>query len=75
MSRAIYFHAGCPVCVDAESSLISQLKGEVEKVHLGEQPDRIAQAQKLGIKSVPALALDGQIYHINHGADLTQLLS
>ncbi len=31
------------------------------------------QAQKIGIKSVPALLLDGQPYHINFGADLSTL--
>ena len=77
MSKHVkYFHAGCPVCVAAEKSLVDALdrdRYEVEVVHLGESPDRIAEAESAGIKSVPALLLDDQPLHINHGADLSAL--
>ena len=42
-------------------------------MNLAEQKARIPEAQKIGIKSVPALLLDGQPYHINFGADLSTL--
>ncbi len=74
--KAIFYHAGCPVCVDAERKLADSLdpkKYEVEHVHLGVAKNRIAEAEKVGVKSVPALVIAGQPYHINFGADLAAL--
>ena len=73
MSNAVFYHAGCPVCVSAEQTVADHLKEEVEKVHLGEQNNRVAEAEQAGVKSVPALVIDGQDIHINHGADLSAL--
>ncbi len=73
MSRAVFYHAGCPVCVAAEQVVADSLKTPVEKVHLGEAKNRVLEAERLGVKSVPALVIDGQVFHINHGADLTIL--
>ena len=53
MSEAVFFHAGCPVCVSAEQQFIQALdptRYTVEVVHLGEQKDRIAQAERYGVK-------------------------
>lgn len=75
-STAVFYHAGCPVCVDAEQNLASALdpsRFNVEVVHFGDQPQRVAEADKLGVKSVPALVLDGQVFHINFGAALSDL--
>lgn len=75
-TKAIFYHAGCPVCVDAEQNLIYALnpvRFDLEIVHLGEDPSRLQEAEKAGVQSVPALVLDGQVYHINHGADLSAL--
>lgn len=75
-SKAIFYHAGCPVCVNAEQSVLGALdksRFDVEVVHLGTDKDRLSEAEKLGIKSVPALALDGQVFHINFGASLSDL--
>lgn len=72
--KAIFYHAGCPVCVDAEQRLAGALDPAawtVEIVHLGEEPSRIAEAA--GVASVPALVLAGSAYHINHGASLAAL--
>ena len=76
MSEAVFFHAGCPVCVSAEQQFIQALdptRYAVEVVHLGEQKDRIAQAERYGVKSVPALVIDGQPFHINFGASIEVL--
>jgi len=75
-SKAIFYHAGCPVCVDAEHQIAESLdpqRFQVEVVHLGEQKQRIAEADKAGVKSVPALVVQGQVYHINFGASLTDV--
>jgi glutaredoxin len=64
------------VCVSAEQSVAKSLdpdRYQVEIVHLGQQKDRLAEAEQAGVKSVPALVLDGQVFHINHGADLSAL--
>ena len=75
MSHAVFYHAGCPVCVTAEHTVADALRTPVEKVHLGEAKSRVAEAERLGVKSVPALVIDGQVFHINHGADLSVLKS
>lgn len=76
MQKAIFFHAGCPVCVSAEQSIIDLVdsrKVNVEVVHLGNQPQKVQQAESMGVKSVPALVLDGNVLHINFGADIQAL--
>lgn len=73
MSKAVFYHAGCPVCVDAEHAVADAIQGGVEKVHLGQQPSRVAEAEASGVKSVPALVIKGQAFHINHGADIAAL--
>jgi glutaredoxin len=76
MSKAVFYHAGCPVCISAEQGLANSLdpnKYELETVHLGEEKDRITDAEALGVKSVPALVIDGQTFHINYGASIDDL--
>lgn len=75
-TKAIFYHAGCPVCVAAEQNVALALdpqKHEVEIVHLGQARDRLAEAESAGVKSVPALVLGGTAYHINFGAGLDAL--
>ncbi|MBL9070339.1 MAG: thioredoxin family protein [Sphingopyxis sp.] len=74
--KATFYHAGCSVCVDAEQTVadaIDSARYDVEIVHLGEVPGRVAEAEAAGVKSVPALVLGGQPYHINFGASLDAL--
>ncbi|RCI71113.1 thioredoxin family protein, partial [Pseudomonas aeruginosa] len=76
MTKAIYYHAGCAICVEAERSLLPLLdrkQVDIEVVHLAEQSARIAEAEKAGVKSVPALVVDGQVLHLNFGAALSDL--
>ncbi|ASM18154.1 glutaredoxin domain-containing protein [Serratia marcescens] len=75
MTKAVFYHAGCPVCVSAEQQLLGLLSDnvQVEVVHLGERPTRVAEAERLGVQSVPALVVDGQVLHINFGAALADL--
>jgi hypothetical protein len=64
------------VCSSAETSIVGALDKslyDVEIVHLGNSKGRIPEAEKLGVKSVPALALGGQVFHINYGAGLSDL--
>ena len=75
-TAAIFYHAGCPVCVEAENQIADALcpdRFEVEHVHLGEQPGRIAAAEAAGVKSVPALVIGGVAFHINFGAPMSAL--
>ena len=74
--QAVFYHAGCPVCVSAEQSVLAALDTErfdVEVVHLGTAKERLGEAETLGVQSVPALALAGQVFHINFGASLADL--
>ncbi len=75
--KAYFYHAGCKVGVDAEmrfAAALDRSRYEVEVVDLGEDKSRLAEAEAAGVKSVPALVIDGAVYHINHGADLSALL-
>lgn len=75
-TSAIFYHAGCPVCVTAEQQLadaIDPARFDVEIVHLGEARARIAEAEAVGVKSVPALVIAGQPFHINFGAAIADL--
>ena len=74
--KAVFYHAGCPICVDAERQLADSLDPNqyaVEIVHLGQAKNRIAEAEAAGVKSVPAFVIDGHAYHINFGAALDAL--
>lgn len=75
-SKAIFYHAGCPVCVAAEHTVANALdpqRFDVEIIHLGEDRKRVAEAEASGVKSVPALILNGAPFHINFGASLEAL--
>jgi glutaredoxin len=75
-SKATFYHAGCPVCVSAEQNVAGSLdpaRYDVEVVHLGRDKARLVEAERAGVKSVPALVLDGRPYHINYGAALSDL--
>ncbi len=75
MTHARFYHAGCPVCVSAEQTLLGLLAPQVkvEVVHLGDQPQRLSEAEQAGVKSVPALVVEGQVLHLNFGAALGDL--
>jgi hypothetical protein len=74
--KATFYHAGCPVCVEAEQQLaraIDPTKFEVEIVHLGTAKHRLVEAEKRGVKSVPAIVMGDVPLHINFGASLSAL--
>lgn len=74
--NAVFFHAGCPVCLSAEQQVAQALdptRYDIEIVHLGEQPGRLAEAESSGVKSVPALVIAGLSFHINFGAAIADL--
>lgn len=75
-TKATFYHAGCPVCVSAEQTIARAIdpdRYDVEIVHLGESKERIAAAEAQGVKSVPALVIDNQPFHINFGASIADL--
>jgi glutaredoxin len=75
-TSAKFYHAGCPVCLEAENVITRYLdpaKVDVEIVHLGTAKNRVAEAAAAGVKSVPALVVDGQPLHLNFGAALADL--
>lgn len=73
MKKAIFYHAGCPVCVEAEGMVaqaIDRNRYELEIVHFSQHPNRVTEAETVGVKSVPALVLENQVFHINFGASM-----
>lgn len=75
MSKSVFYHAGCTVCVSAEQDIINLIGAEnVEIVHFGESKDRIAEAETAGVKSVPALVTpNGNVLHLNFGASMANV--
>lgn len=75
-TKAVFYHAGCPVCVSAEQMItetIDKNRYDVEIVHLGEEKSRIPEAENSGVKSVPALVVENNAFHINFGASMSDL--
>lgn len=75
MSKTIFYHAGCPVCISAEHDIIDLVgKENVEVVHIGESRAGLEEAERSGVKSVPALVTpNGNVLHINFGASLAEV--
>ena len=75
MSKSIFYHAGCPVCISAEHDIINLVGAEnVEVVNIGEDRNRISEAEKAGVNSVPALVPpNGNTLHINFGASMADV--
>jgi glutaredoxin len=75
-TKAIFYHAGCPVCLSAEQNIASAIDGsryDLEIVHLGNQKEKIIAAKASGVQSVPALVIDNKPFHINFGANIADL--
>ncbi|WP_435261816.1 thioredoxin family protein [Tenacibaculum sp. nBUS_03] len=75
MSKSIFYHAGCPVCISAEHDVIDLIGREnVEIVNIGVVKDKISEAEIAGVKSVPALVTpNGNVLHINFGASISDV--
>lgn len=75
MAKAIFYHAGCPVCVSAEKDILNLIpENEVEVIHLGTDKSKVEDAEIAGVKSVPALVLsNGNVLHLNFGASIEDL--
>lgn len=75
MKKSIFYHAGCPVCLSAEHDIIELIGAQnLEIVHFGEDKSRIAEAEKAGVKSVPAMVTpNGNVLHINFGASMADV--
>ncbi|TDD96966.1 thioredoxin family protein [Flavobacterium cellulosilyticum] len=75
MSKSVFYHAGCSVCVSAEQDIVNLLGADkVEVVHIGNDKSRIDEAEKAGVKSVPALVTpNGNVLHINFGASMADV--
>ncbi|WP_456312506.1 thioredoxin family protein [Pseudomonas shirazensis] len=76
MSKSIFYHAGCPVCISAEHDILNLINSSnVEVVNIGTDRSRIADAQQAGVKSVPALVTpNGNVLHINFGASMEDVI-
>ncbi len=75
MTKSIFYHAGCPVCISAEHDIINLIgKDNVEIVHIGETRNRISEAEVAGVNSVPALVTpSGNVLHLNFGASMADV--
>lgn len=74
--KAIFYHAGCSVCVLAEQGFAGALdpaRYDIEVVNFADTPQRIAEAEAAGVVSVPAFVIDGTAFHINFGASMADV--
>jgi hypothetical protein len=72
-TKAIFYDAGCSVCLTAEPALAGALdpsRYDVEIVNFADSPARIAEAEAAGVVSVPAYVIGGVPLHINFGASM-----
>ena len=74
-TKAIFYmgKADCSVCEHADEAIVRHLNPDryaVETVDLSADPKQIDVAERAGVQTVPALVIDGQVFHINFGADL-----
>ncbi len=75
MKKAIFYHAGCAVCISAEKDILNLIsEDKVEVIHLGLDKTKVIEAKHAGVESVPALVLsNGNVLHINFGASIEDL--
>ena len=75
MKNSVFYHAGCAVCVSAEHDIVDLIGSDkVDIVHLGDDSNRIEEAEQAGVKSVPALVTsNGHVLHINYGASMAEV--
>jgi len=60
MSKSIFYHAGCSVCISAEHDIVVRT--------------RIPEAEAAGVQSVPALLTpNGNVLHLNFGASMADV--
>ena len=75
-TKAVFYHAGCTVCVSAEQQFAGALdpaRFDLEVVNFAEAPHRIGEAEKAGVVSVPAFVINGAPFHINFGASMADV--
>lgn len=77
MSKSIFYHAGCPVCISAEHDIVNLIgANNVDIINIGENREKLVQAETAGVKSVPALLTpNGNILHLNFGASIEDIKS
>ncbi len=75
MKKSIFYHAGCPVCISAEHEIVNLIGTDnVEIVHIGNDRNRIEEAERAGVKSVPALLTPSKnVLHLNYGASMADV--
>ncbi|MBD1425909.1 thioredoxin family protein [Sphingobacterium arenae] len=72
MTKEIFYHAVCPVCVRAERDILDLIpENQVELIHLDTDKTKVKDAENADVKSFPALVLsNGNVLHINFGAKI-----
>ncbi len=56
MEKSVFYHAGCSVCVSAEQDIVNLIGADnVEVVHIGEDRNRIPEAEAAGVNPKQSL--------------------
>jgi hypothetical protein len=63
MKKSTFYYAGCLVCISAEHDMISLIGAEhVEIIHLGNDRNKIEEAERAGVKSLLWLLPTGMCF-------------
>ena len=67
MKHIIFYHDGCDICSSVGQDLVNLVGlSTMEVVHVGLDPARMIEANKLGVKAYPALVtMNGNVLHFN----------
>ncbi len=73
MREASFYHEGFPVCVQTLTVISEEIdrnQYEIKIIHFSQYPDRMAEAETVGVQSVPELLLNNQVFHISFGTSM-----
>ena len=79
MKQPATFYVGksdCSVCVAADEAVIGHLdrsRLDVSVVDVSANPSRIDELDRLGVKTLHALVIGGDVFHINLGITVADL--
>ncbi|MDX2174760.1 MAG: thioredoxin family protein [Bacteroidota bacterium] len=78
MKQLKFYHDGCTICASVGQEIVNLIGlSNLDIIHVGLNPSKMQEAEKLGVKAYPALVTDnGNVLHFNvqdHEGNLTCL--
>lgn len=75
MKKGMLFHAGTEesLGIDQLLPLLDRSQVELEVVDLNIHPYRLSECREFGVQFLPALVIEGQVYHVNSSTPIHEL--